>query len=123
MSGVDELTSEQQRALPRLIHEAVVVADYGLIHDGCPFCGRIVEHEQGCIALAFGATTGRAVADPGPAVRPWPGTPDPHHPPDIPGTTGVGGPAGATRNPCPRCGLMPAPSETFCGRCGNQLVF
>ena len=44
MRGVDELTSEQRRAVPRLIHEAVVVADYGLIHDGCPFCGRIVEH-------------------------------------------------------------------------------
>ena len=64
MSGIEDLTQEQLAALPRFIHHAVVVADYGLVHDGCPFCARIVEHEDGCIALVFGATKRAALAVP-----------------------------------------------------------
>ncbi len=57
MSQMDDLTPEQRVALPRLIRKAVVVAGYGLSHDGCPFCGHIVEHSTDCIALVFGAET------------------------------------------------------------------
>ena len=24
--------------------------------------------------------------------------------------------------PCPRCGLVPGPAETYCGRCGNRVA-
>ena len=63
MIEIDDMTPEQRAALPRLVRAAVIVADYGLGHDGCPFCGRIVEHEAGCIALVFGATRGRIGVD------------------------------------------------------------
>jgi hypothetical protein len=59
MSDVETLTPQQRAVLPRLIRQAVVIADYGLAHDGCPFCGRIVEHERDCVVLEFGATRGR----------------------------------------------------------------
>ncbi len=65
MSDIDDMTPEQRAALPRLIRAAVIVADYGLGHDGCPFCGRIVQHETGCIAVVFGATEGRLAVDDG----------------------------------------------------------
>jgi hypothetical protein len=62
---IDDMTAEQRAALPRLIRVAVIIADYGLGHDGCPFCGRIVEHKTGCIAVVFGATKGRLGVDDG----------------------------------------------------------
>jgi hypothetical protein len=65
MSDIESLTPEQRAAVPRLIGQSVAIADYGLGHDGCPFCARIVEHERGCVALVFGATSGRIDAGPG----------------------------------------------------------
>ncbi len=59
MNDIEHLTPEQRAAIPRLIRQSVVVADYGLGNDGCPFCGRIVEHQDDCVAVLFGATRGR----------------------------------------------------------------
>jgi hypothetical protein len=44
MSDIDEL-----------IRESVEIAEYGLGRDGCPFCGAITIHNEGCIAARFGA--------------------------------------------------------------------
>ena len=63
MSDIDALTPQQRASIPRLIRQALVVADYGLVHDGCPFCGQIVEHADDCVALVFGATRGRAIPE------------------------------------------------------------
>ena len=63
MSDIEALTPQQRAAIPRLIRQSVVVADYGLGHDGCPFCGRIVEHEGDCVALVFGAARGRLIPE------------------------------------------------------------
>ncbi len=63
MSDIEALTPQQRAAIPHLIRQSVAVADYGLGHDGCPFCGRIVEHEGNCVALVFGATRGRLIPE------------------------------------------------------------
>ncbi|MGZ6255818.1 MAG: hypothetical protein ACXWMB_02240 [Candidatus Limnocylindria bacterium] len=62
-SDIDALTPQQRASIPHLIRQAVAVANYGLVHDGCPFCGQIVEHTDDCVALLFGATTGRAIPE------------------------------------------------------------
>lgn len=63
MSNHEALTPQQRAAIPRLIRQSVTVADYGLGHEGCPFCGQIVEHEGDCVALVFGATKGRLILE------------------------------------------------------------
>lgn len=63
MSDVEALTPQQRAAIPHLIRQSVAVADYGLGHDGCPFCGRIVEHAGNCVALVFGATRERLIPE------------------------------------------------------------
>ena len=68
MTDIEDLTQEQRAAIPRLIRQAVVIADYGLGHDGCPFCARIVEHADDCVALVFGATAGRLLPGTEPEV-------------------------------------------------------
>jgi hypothetical protein len=68
ISDMDDMTPKQRAALPRLIRQAVVVAGHGLSHDGCPFCGHIVEHSADCIALVFGAEGRLVFKDEGPST-------------------------------------------------------